>query len=324
MPSIVAIVILIVIVGIILFGVWLLRAEPRLIWGTATSPDQQMPSSIPTGKTVFIETPAGGINRFELFYREAGTQGNPVVVLLHGLAGSGDSTWFNTFAALSAAYRVIAPDLRGHGLSFQPSGPSRIEDIAQDVLALIRQLEIKQFHLMGHSMGGMVAISAAHLAPEQVLSLTLIDTSVQFADTRLWRFGTLMYPPMVRIRNRLSGWTLENRTRARSFARTEVEPQFHQWVYHKRRLNQPESLIAAWWALRACDGSGWLVALRMPTLILVGEHDALVPERMRQRLVQLAPHAAFITIKGADHYPQIQFAAQVNPILLDFLAAHKR
>src|ERR1700686_5415953 len=97
-----------------------------------------------------------------LTYSEAG-QGTPVV-LLHGFPLSG-VIWHEQRQRLSARYRVITPDLRGHGQSPAPAGVYEMNLLARDVLALLDSLNIKKAVIMGHSMGGYFALAAWKLAP---------------------------------------------------------------------------------------------------------------------------------------------------------------
>ncbi len=99
----------------------------------------------------------------------------PVIVLLHGLAShSGD--WEKQIDRLSESYRVIAPDFRGHGKTSLPSGPYKIKDLARDACALITHLNISDYHLVGFSLGGMVAFELALLDQPRLHSLTIINS----------------------------------------------------------------------------------------------------------------------------------------------------
>ena len=108
-----------------------------------------------------------------LCYTEAG-QGTPVV-LLHGFPLSG-AIWEHQHRLLCDRYRVITPDLRGHGRSPAPPGVYEMGLLADDVLALLDSLKIAKAVIMGHSMGGYVVLAAWKRAPERFLALGLIDS----------------------------------------------------------------------------------------------------------------------------------------------------
>lgn len=297
---------------------WLTR--PETFRPSTSQVAQVIPAGVPTGQTIFLPVAAGALDRFEMFFRTAGDPQNPPVLLLHGIQGGSDTTWFNTFPALASKYYVVAPDLRGHGLTMQPPGEMSIAQMAEDVAALWTALNLPPAHVVGHSMGGLVAMQLTHAHPEHVRTLTLMDTAATFNQGVI---GSLMsvYPVVVRLRNRTVGWQNENRDRAAGFS-TEVEPQYHEWVWQKRMFNQTEPYLAAWTAIVNFSAVNFLPALSLPILIVYGEHDSLIPQDFRDTLTGLLPNAEVAIITGGDHYPQVQFADQVNPILLAFFDAH--
>lgn len=310
------IVTLLIIIVVIAFALyWLTR--PETFRPPTPQIAQVIPAGVPTGQTIFLNVSAGALDRFEMFYRTAGDPQNPPVLLLHGIQGASDTTWFNTFPALAEAYYVIAPDLRGHGLTMQPPGEMSIAQMADDVYALLTALDITNVHVVGHSMGGLVAMQFTHTHPERVRSLTLMDTAATFNDGIV---GALMpaYPAVVRLRNRTVGWQNENRDRAAGFS-TEVEPQYHEWVWQKRMFNQTEPYLAAWMAIVNFSAVEFLPSITQPVLIVYGENESLISKELQDRLIGLLPNPEVAIIPGGDHYPQVEFAAEVNPVLLDFL-----
>src|SRR5947207_15861847 len=114
-----------------------------------------------------------------LHYSEQG-QGFPVV-LLHGYPFS-SAIWQTQQQGLSDHFRVITPDLRGHGQSPAPEGIYEMDQMAQDVLALLDSLNVQKAAIMGHSMGGYVTLAMWRLAPERFSALGLICSQAA-ADT---------------------------------------------------------------------------------------------------------------------------------------------
>ncbi|MFP4138102.1 MAG: alpha/beta fold hydrolase [Halomonas sp.] len=108
----------------------------------------------------------------ELNYLDTGGEGVPLVVI-HGLFGSADN-WRSHLKAWEGRRRVVAVDLRNHGRSPHAEGMGYTA-MAEDVAALLDRLSIERAHLLGHSMGGKVAISLARLAPERIASLIVAD-----------------------------------------------------------------------------------------------------------------------------------------------------
>jgi pimeloyl-ACP methyl ester carboxylesterase len=204
----------------------------------------------------------------------------------------------------------------------QPPGDYSIEMMAKDVAALMEAIHIERAFVAGHSMGGLVAMQLTHAFPDRVQALILLDTTATW-NQGLFAYFMWLYPYWVRIKNRLVGWEQENRNRANSFTRHEVEPQYHEWIYQRRDLNQIEPFIASWRAIINFNAERFLPNIHQPTLIICGEDDDLVPPVFREQLNELIPQSTLRIIPSpARHYPQIQFAGQVNEALLTFLNQH--
>lgn len=118
------------------------------------------------------------INENRLAYTDQGS-GLPVV-LLHGFCGSG-AYWDQVVPALSEKYRVIAPDQRGHGDSDAPEDPYTMEAMAEDVAQLLRTLKVEKAVVLGHSLGGYVALAFAERYPKKLKAFGLIH-SASFPD----------------------------------------------------------------------------------------------------------------------------------------------
>jgi pimeloyl-ACP methyl ester carboxylesterase len=109
----------------------------------------------------------------ELYYRTEGEPGKPSLLILHGLYGMSDN-WVSLARRYAASFHVILPDLRNHGLS--PHHPVHTYEVmVQDIEALIHKLQLDDFNLMGHSMGGKVAMLVALRNPEKVRRLIIAD-----------------------------------------------------------------------------------------------------------------------------------------------------
>lgn len=114
------------------------------------------------------------INDTQIAYIEAGT--GPALVLIHGFCGSSDY-WKYIIPAFSNSYRVIAPDLRGHGQSPATSKTSTMETLADDIAALLTYLHIEQAIIFGHSLGGYVTLSLVERHPDLVKRFSLIHST---------------------------------------------------------------------------------------------------------------------------------------------------
>ena len=112
------------------------------------------------------------VNGISLAFRDVGS--GPPLVLLHGFGGT-SATWDDFLAEFSAHHRVVVPDLRGHGRSFNPSGTFTHHELAADVFALLDHLGIDRFSAIGYSMGALTLLHAATMDPERVESMILVS-----------------------------------------------------------------------------------------------------------------------------------------------------
>lgn len=239
-----------------------------------------------------------------------GPPGAPVLVLLHSL-GASLQVWDDQAAALAGAFRVVRPDMRGHGLSEVTPGPYAMEQLADDVLAVLDALDVGQAHVAGLSIGGMVAQAVAHRAPGRVASLILCSTAMAIPPEQLWRdraaqvraggMGAVVDPVMAR-------W---------------VTPGFmgEPGAAGLRAMllrTAPEGYAAAAEAIAAADLTERTRALRVPALVLVGDRDEATPIPSAEALRD-ALGASLVVLPGAPHIPTVEAAEAVTDAIRRFL-----
>lgn len=234
----------------------------------------------------------------------------PPLVMLHSLGTTAD-VWEPQAMALAGPFRVIRPDLRGHGLSEVTPGPYTIAGMAADVLALMDALGVQQAHVAGLSIGGLIAQAVAHAAPGRVASLILCDTALAILPAQGW----IDRAALVRAQGMAP---LADPVMARW-----VTPDFLQnpAAFGLRTMllrTAPEGYAAAAEAIGAADFTGATSALRVPALVLVGEHDEATPPALAQALAD-ALHAPLITLPGAAHIPTVQVPDLVSDAIRKFL-----
>jgi pimeloyl-ACP methyl ester carboxylesterase len=238
-----------------------------------------------------------------IHYELHGTAGPPVV-LVHGYTGD-VSDWRHQIADLAPDHRVLVMDQRGHGRSSAPRDRASytIERMADDVAALLDAVAFERFHLVGHSMGGMVAQELALRAPERLLSLVLEDTGPDFAVGRIDAVRKL-FAERLRVAE-------EQGMAAVADLPSPPRPPHHP----RERAEQERARLAAmsldgfaggWQALCEWPGTRDRVdAIRTPTLVVYGELDVMVVAGS-QWLAENVPGAAVEKIPEAGHSPQFE------------------
>lgn len=222
----------------------------------------------------------------------------PPVVLIAGLGGD-RGTWEGCLPHL-VGFRVLRPDHRDVGGSHAPPGPLRIPDMAGDVIGAMDEAGMASAHVVGLSLGGVVAQELALTAPHRVSSLTLVST---WASPDAW------------LRRLMRDW-------ARVAETWGLEPLWEQvllWSFSPRlyatggqRLaaivdalpRDPAAVRAFVAQARAAvehDTGERLRSVRAPTLILVGDQDVYTPVRFAQRLRDLIPGASLEVVPGVAH-----------------------
>ncbi|HSW07713.1 alpha/beta fold hydrolase [Aquabacterium sp.] len=245
----------------------------------------------------------------------------PPVLLLHGVGG-GREVWRDelsgTGAALAAAgFSALAVDFPGYGLS-PGIEPYELSGLARSVEALIRWLEAPPAVLVGHSMGGMVALELAALAPQAVGALVLASTSPAFGKPGGdWQQGFL--------RSRFA--PLDAGLGMAGMA-AQLVPAMVAPGLPADRLAAVQALMAAvpeatyrraLAALVAFDRRAALSVITVPTLVLTGEHDTTAAPAVAARMAERIPGAALEIVPGAGHLLTMEQPQAFNTALLRFL-----
>jgi 3-oxoadipate enol-lactonase len=271
-----------------------------------------------------VRRPAGGRHpasaEVTLAFDQLG-DGPVAVALLHGVGGGraiwGDSASATTRAVAAAGFSAIAVDLPGYGDSPLPPDLS-VATMAQSVAATLRELGLREAVLVGHSMGGMVALELAASHPGVVRGLVLACTSPAFGSPGgAWQRDFL--------RDRLS--LLEGRKGMAGLAATLVPgmaaPGTDEGVIACAcavMAAVPEATYrAALAALVAFDRRAALAGIRVPTLCLAGEHDRTAPPELMLRMAERIPGAQYACVPAAGHVVNVEQPSAFNDALVSFL-----
>ena len=242
--------------------------------------------------------PLATVNGVNLHYHDAG-QGSPLL-FLSGV-GSVLTVWDSIVERLKSRHQCIALDNRGVGFSEKPDTPYTIAEMAADALGLLKDLGIEAAHVVGQSMGGMIAQEMARQQGASCLSITLCDT-VAYIDGRtrvewdcLRIFSRKLVPQEFAYAMVAWGYsrkTLEDKGWVRKFVESAAaNPNPTPPHTYDHQVN----------TMLAFDSRPWLKDLRVPTLVVVGADDISTPPYQSQYLAQHIPGARYACLSDAGH-----------------------
>jgi 3-oxoadipate enol-lactonase len=262
-----------------------------------------------------VVTPRG---RLDVAYRRSGAGARHTLLLLHGI-GSNSRSFSAQLAGLGGEFDVVAWDAPGYADSADPPANFSMADFAESAAGLLAALGWRRAHIVGHSFGGVIAQVLYQRHPESVRSLVLADTNAGS--------GTLPEPERSeRIRRRLSDLeTLNPRDMAERRAPNLVPPDapagLLQELIDVMAQIRPAGYAAAALAMGTADTRDQLARIDVPTLVLHGERDAVIPASTGTELAAAIPGARLVIIPGAGHASNQQTPGSYNQAIRDFVEA---
>ena len=262
-------------------------------------------------------------------YRVAGS--GPPIVLIHGMLNS-SSHWQSVALSLARDYTVIAPDLIGHGDSAAPRGDYSLGAHAASIRDLLAAVGIDRATLVGHSLGGGVAMQFFYQFPQRVERLVLIssgglghEVSPMLRTAALPGFSALL---SATIRPRLVG-VMRRAGRRLSECGVGTGVYLQAIARALSPLENRDARAAFLHTLRAViDVHGQRVSATdrlyllesMPTLIVWGERDHTIPLQRGRAAHRAIPHSRFRTLPGAAHFPHLEDPDGLSALLREFVA----
>ena len=254
-------------------------------------------------------------NDIQINYELTGQEGGPMVMLSHSLASS-MVMWNPQLESLESHFQVLRYDMRGHGDSDAPDGAYTLEQLAEDAVALLDALSIETVHFVGLSIGGMIGQGLALDHGVRLKSLTLCDTSAIMPDEA---------QPILQERIAAAH---ENGMAA------QVDGTLERWFtpqYLKENPPEVEMIrqqvqatplagyIGCSEALRGLNYLERLPAIKLPTLIMVGEEDPGTPVAASEAIRERIAGSRLVILPSARHLSNIEQAEAFNKSLMGFL-----
>jgi 3-oxoadipate enol-lactonase len=253
-----------------------------------------------------------------LSYIEAGAAG-PTVVLLHGWSAFKE-LWWSTLLALAPHAHAYAPDMPGHGDS-PLLGSTSMRQIAERIERFCAIRGDNRIVLVGHSMGGNIALELTLARPDLVEQLVLVDAAVQPAEMPMYTrsyldqtFGWAVLRTSMAAARQLS---LVGRFVPHAHQGGVVLPALRRVTYMAR--NDADAMRVLLDRLFENPIGPRLADVRVPTLVISGEFDPLVPPLLSQHVAAAIPGAQYAVIRRAAHNPMDERPREFNAVLLDFL-----
>lgn len=244
---------------------------------------------------------------------------SPTIILLHALGCTGLLTWFPAIEPLSQRFRVVTLDQRWHGQGIQAETFS-LYDCADDVAALIEALDLRDVVVAGYSMGSIVAQRVWRQHADKIQGLVLCATTDRFQLSVAERlFFTAMGASMLGVRGVSRSRTATRAARAAAVA-IDVEPSdIQEWAIRELRSTSPWAVGQALAALGRHHSRPWLGRIDVPTAVVLGRHDRVIPPDRQLSLARAIPGATIHDLDGG-HAMCVLEAEKFVPVFVE--AAH--
>ncbi|HEY0756876.1 MAG TPA: alpha/beta hydrolase [Ktedonobacteraceae bacterium] len=236
------------------------------------------------------------VHGLTVHYEVAGANAGEALVLVHGFSES-TRLWYRNLPALTENYRVYLVDLPGFGLMGRCGQHFSLPGAGEWLHAWMQAVGLEEAHLIGHSMGGYVSMALAARHPESVKRLVLVDSIGIPLGLPAVRLVPMVLKAIV-YTTPISLWLRMGRD------------------YLRMRVTTIRNVVRQ---IVALDGSAVVAAVHVPTLLIWGENDDLIPFAAGRQLHQSLPGARLLVIQGANHFCMYERPAEFNAALSAFL-----
>jgi pimeloyl-ACP methyl ester carboxylesterase len=241
-------------------------------------------------------------------------KGDPLL-LIHGL-GSSSRDWELQIPEFSQQYQVIGLDLRGHGVSGKPPGPYSIPLFAEDTVRLLRKLDAVPAHVLGISLGGMVAFQLAVDFPDLTRSLIVVNSTPSMIPRSIWDKVSLLQRLLI---IRLFGLRKMGQVLAERFFPYPEQDGLKEIFIQRWAENHRPSYLEALKAVAGWSVKDRLGEIQAPTLVLGADQDYF-PLEEKIEYAGLIPDSRVVIVEDSRHALPAEKPKEFNRIVLDFLA----
>jgi len=249
-------------------------------------------------------------------YTDGGKKQGVPVVFIHAFPLN-QRMWDDQVSVLKHSARVVTFDIRGLGKS-KSQGPYTLEFVVDDLISLMDQLKIDKAVVVGLSMGGFVALRAAERNPDRILGLVLADTKAE-ADSDKSKLGR--YEALKVIKDK------GLKTLVEDFVKKSLSPDTKAFkdTVDIAMKNSADGVSAALLALTSrTDTTAGLASIHVPTVILQGENDMVIPLESAKVLNEKIPGSRFFIIPKAGHLSNLDNPQAFNVKLTEFVNEFKK
>lgn len=264
--------------------------------------------------------PKVNANGITLYYEIHGEAHTETLILINGV-GQWHAAWWRNVGPLAEHFRVVTFDNRGVGDSDKPDIPYTLDMMAEDALGLMDGLDIERAHVLGHSLGGGIALFMARKQPERISKLVL-------ASTLYWGPGVAMPSPRAMqllqdrsgdpfelVKNGIRVATADGfEARDPEGFRKLIDMRFDSQQTPNLYLRHSQAGLPYFTADHIAD-----FVPPMPVLLLVGEYDEVAPRANSEAIAAKWPEAKLVVVQGAGHLFNIERPDEVNRIVAGFL-----
>ena len=258
------------------------------------------------------------VNGAEVYYIDVGSSGALPIVLIHGFPFNYEM-WRPQIEVLENNFRVIAYDIRGHGNSGISDGQYMIDFFVDDLVGLLNHLKIEKAVLCGLSMGGYIALRTVERNPERVKALILADTQSKpdSNEAKLKRAASIGAIKKLGVKPYAESFVKAVFATDSLTKKTATVEKINQII----QMNSSLGICGALLALASrTDTTEALPAIKVPTLILVGENDKLTPPSASHEMYSKIPKSEIHLISNAAHMSNLENPDEFNKHVLNFLS----